>query len=125
MPSNLAAVSLSPLNRSIAPSVVLATKGNPEAAIIQFQKALAIDSTLGEAYFDLGGALLGTGKTDAAIQAFRQALSLAPDWAEAHYQLGRALLAVNRPAEARLEFQATLKNDPNHSGARQGLEAFR
>ena len=77
---------------------------------------------MGEAYFDLGGVLLMSGDAAGAIRNLEQALSLAPHWAEAHYQLGRALLAENRPGQARVQFEATLKDDPQHFSAQQALQ---
>jgi len=105
----------------IRAGVVLAGKRDFDAAIEHFRKAIGIDPTLGEAHFDLAGALLEKGDASAAIPSFRQAIALTPAWAEAHYQLGRALLQAGARDEAMGEFRAALKNDPEHAGARQAL----
>ena len=90
----------------IRAGVVLAGKRDFDAAIEHFRKAIAIDAKLGEAHFDLAGALLEKGDARAAIPSFRQAIALAPAWAEAHYQLGRALLQAGERYEAMDEFRA-------------------
>src|SRR5262249_26300200 len=72
--------------------VVLAKKGNYDDAVADFRKALEINPELGEAHFNLAGALLQKGETQAALESFRAALKLAPQWPEAHYQLGRTLV---------------------------------
>jgi tetratricopeptide (TPR) repeat protein len=106
----------------IRAGVVLASKRDFDAAIQRFRKAIAIDPRLGEAHFDLAGALLEKGDARAAIPSFRKAIALAPTWAEAHYQLGRALLLSGERDEAMSEFRIALRNDPKHAGARQALK---
>jgi tetratricopeptide (TPR) repeat protein len=106
----------------IRAGVLLAGKRDFDAAIERFRKAIAIDPKLGEAHFDLAGALLEKGDARAAIPCFRQAIALAPAWAEAHYQLGRALLQTGERDEAMGEFRTALKNDPEHAGARLALQ---
>jgi tetratricopeptide (TPR) repeat protein len=101
--------------------VLLAEKHEYDSAIEHFRKAVAIDPRLGEAHFDLAGALLEKGQLTAAITSFRQAIKLAPEWAEAHYQLGRALLLTGNREAARLEFRTALKYDPQHAPAQKAL----
>lgn len=105
----------------IRAGVVLAGKHEYDAAIEKFRHAIAINVQLGEAHFNLAGALLEKGDTDAAIQSFHKAIEIAPQWAEAHYQLGRALLQAGRREEAANEFHAALKYEPGHAGARLAL----
>jgi len=102
--------------------VALAEKHEYVGAIEKFRKAIAIDPSLGEAHFNLAGALLAKGDVTAAIGSLTEALRLAPNWAEAHYQLGRALLRSGERHKAMSEFRAALRYDPNHAAARQALK---
>jgi len=101
--------------------VVLAEKHDYDSAIEHFRKAVAIDPYLGEAHFDLAGALLEKGDVMGAIKSFREAIRVAPEWAEAHYQLGRALLRAGQGEQAMTEFRTALKCDPQHAGAQEAL----
>src|SRR4029077_13441607 len=85
----------------IRSGVALAGKGEYDAAIDAFRKAILIEPELGEAHFDLAGALLQKGDVAGALGTFRRAIQIAPNWAEAHYQLGRALLRAGQREKAR------------------------
>jgi tetratricopeptide (TPR) repeat protein len=77
---------------------------------------------LGEAWFDLAGALMQEGDIEEALKTFPLAIKLAPRWPEAHYQFAQALLKANRRDEAITELRLALKQDPNHLGAKRALE---
>ena len=62
---------------------------------------------------------------DQAIDAFRRALVHNPRHVPARYNLGVALLDHDRPDEAVEQLQAVLTQEPNHTRARQLLEAAR
>ena len=114
------------INRDLASGavragVLLAQKGDYDGAIREFRKALEINPEMGEAHFDLAGALMQKGEVGPAIASLRAALKVAPKWAEAHYQLGRALLIEGQREQAIAEFRTAIEQDPAHAGAKQAL----
>ena len=69
--------------------VAMVTRGQPDEAILHFEKALQVDSGQVAAHYNLGLALAGHGRLDEAIGHYHRALQLKPDYAEAHYGLGQ------------------------------------
>ena len=110
---------------AVRSGVVLAQKGDYDGAIVAFRKALALNPELGEAHFNLAGALLQKGEIEGAVETFPAALKLAPHWPEAHYQYGRALWLANRKAEAIAEFRTALQQNPNHAEAKRALKELK
>lgn len=66
----------------------------PEA-IEQFKKALSVDSTNPEIWYNLGGALYSNRQLPDAIGAWQRALQLKPDYAQARQGLQAAMAALN------------------------------
>ena len=66
--------------------IALAERGQVDAAIAHYQKALEIKPDYADAHNNLGAALAGRGQIDAAIAHYQKALEIKPDYAEAHYQ---------------------------------------
>ena len=71
-------------------------KGDLDAAIAEYRKALAIKPELADAHADLGLALYHKGDLDAAIAEYRKALAIKPDDARRHDNLGNALKRQRR-----------------------------
>jgi tetratricopeptide (TPR) repeat protein len=80
-----------------------------EEAARLFERVLAIDPHLAEAYNNLGFVLTVQKKHDKALAAYREAVRLQPDWSLAIYNLGIGYLNCNNKPSA-LEAQKTLKN---------------
>ena len=87
--------------------IALAGRGQVDAAIAHYQKALEIKPDYAEAHNNLGNALAGRGQVDAAIAHYRKALEIKPDYAEAHNNLGIALEARGQTDEAIAHYQST------------------
>lgn len=66
-------------------------KHDYDGAIAEFKKAIALDSHLAMAHYNLGNALEARGAVDDAIAAYRQSILLDKDYAEAHCNLGLRL----------------------------------
>ena len=81
-------------------SVLLRKLGQPDAAVVEFQRALQIKPDYGDADVDAGSALMVMGRTDEAIGYFQRALQIKPDFAEAWSNLGSALLRKGQVDEA-------------------------
>jgi tetratricopeptide (TPR) repeat protein len=81
-------------NNYIAHSVLgntLAGRGQVDAAIAHFQKALEIKPGWARVHSNLGILLAGRGQVDAAIAHFQKALEIEPDYPGARNRLDRAL----------------------------------
>ncbi len=92
----------------------------PELALPQFERALALKPDDTEALNELGVAELRAGRLEAAVGHLRQALALAPRNSETHLNLGVALLQKGRP-ESAVEFARALELDPRSVGALKNL----
>ena len=78
----------------------LAAKGQEEAAIAEWKKALEINPEDPMANNNLGTHLLKRGQLDEAIPYFAKAAELKPDYADAQNNLGIAVLQRGRTSEA-------------------------
>ncbi len=105
--------------------VELAQAMDYTSAAVEFRKAVAANPKSGEAWFDLAGALLQSGRVEDAVKEFPRAIALAPQWPEAHYRYAEALLKSNRREEAKDELRIALEQDPSHEGARTALQELR
>ena len=57
-----------------------------------------------------------------ALPHFERAVELQPEDADLRHALGRALLALGRREAAIAQFREALRLNPNHAGAREGLD---
>jgi tetratricopeptide (TPR) repeat protein len=78
----------------------LAAKGQDEAAIAEWKKALQINPDDPMANNNLGTHLLKRGQLDEAVPRFQKAVELKPDYADAQNNLGIVLLQKGRVGEA-------------------------
>ena len=86
--------------------------GETEAAKAAFRKAIELDQTYEEAYFNLGLLLADSGKNEEAEGLLRKATQLDPDFGKAHGRLGIVLQELGRYPEAEIEFRRALEIDP-------------
>lgn len=86
--------------------------GDPEAAIRELRRAIALDPRQVPARVALGEVLLERGQTAAAEPVFREALDLSPACAPAAVGLAKVLLEGGRVAEARDLLQGALEAQP-------------
>jgi tetratricopeptide (TPR) repeat protein len=98
-------------------------RGNPQAAIDYFQRALKIEANYAKAEFNLGTALSAVGRHDEAIAHYRRAIEIQPDYILAHNRLGHVSLQAGRPEDAVAHFQTALRLAPNDAGAHHALAA--
>ncbi|MGH9775119.1 MAG: tetratricopeptide repeat protein [Candidatus Acidiferrales bacterium] len=83
----------------------------PEKAIEEDRKAVALDPNLAEAFQNLGLALLDKDPR-AAVEPFRKLAELKPELAQAHFVLGTALERSAQIPEAIGEYKAAEKLEP-------------
>ena len=62
--------------------------GDNYTALQEYEKALRIDPTYAEAFYEKGYALYLMGKLDQSLAAFDKAIELRPDYAEAYVNRG-------------------------------------
>jgi tetratricopeptide (TPR) repeat protein len=87
-------------------------RGQLEAAIAAYRRALAIDPAHPEANYNCGIALLGSSRPAEALERFDAALRARPDYPAALNHRGSVLLQLGRPAEALASYERTLQLAP-------------
>lgn len=92
----------------------------PDAAIPEYERAIALDPKMPAAYLNLGITLLST-NPGAAVDPLRKADELSPDQASTKYFLGRALELSDQVAAAIAEYEAAEKLDGENADVHAGL----
>ncbi|MDP6095829.1 MAG: tetratricopeptide repeat protein, partial [Gammaproteobacteria bacterium] len=95
----------------------LKDKGESDAAIESYKKALKIKPDYAEAYNNMGNALLNKGEPDPAIESYKKALKIKPDYAGAYNSMGNALKDKGEPDPAIESFKKALKIKPDYAEA--------
>jgi tetratricopeptide (TPR) repeat protein len=101
----------------------LAAKGQDEAAIAEWKKALEINPEDPMANNNLGTHLLKRGQLDEAISHFAKAVDLKPDYADAQNNLGIVLLQKGRVGEAVLHLEKAEEFNPRNTQTYYNLGA--
>jgi tetratricopeptide (TPR) repeat protein len=99
----------------------LAKKGQHEAAVAEWKKALALDGGDSKIHMNLGVSLAATGRLDEAIQSYQAALGIDPDDPEIRLNFGVALAGAGRFDEAIAQYRKSLDLDPNYPEAHNNL----
>lgn len=94
---------------------------NLDAAIEQYQKAIALDDQMLEPLIHLGMCLRKLSDLDGAIQAYKKAIEIKEDVAETHNNLGNVYLLKNDIDAARQCFERAIENNQGFSGAYHNL----
>jgi len=88
-----------------------------EKALLCFDKAIQLDSNLGNAHFYRGNVLLELGRAETSIAAYRKALELKPDSAATYYNIGNAYLHLSNPADAAAAYHKAIELKPDFADA--------
>jgi tetratricopeptide (TPR) repeat protein len=99
----------------------LAEKGQYDASITEWGKALEIGPEDAKAHNNLGRALAGKGEFEEAIRHWQKALEAKPDYAEARNNLGVGLMRKGRWDEAIAHFRKVLEANPNYAEVNTNL----
>jgi Tfp pilus assembly protein PilF len=99
----------------------LATQGNVDGAVAEYNEALRIRPDYPEAHNNLGPALAQSGRVDEAIAHFLEAVRLRPNYADAHNNLGVALATQGKFDEAIAHYTEALRLDPDQSRPHSNL----
>jgi len=101
--------------------LILFSRGQADAAMAHYRKALEFEPANTEARNNLGNALFQQGKLPEAMAEFRQALAIRPGDAEMHDNFATVLLQAGQSDEARAHFQKALAIWPNDARAHGNL----
>jgi tetratricopeptide (TPR) repeat protein len=88
----------------------------PEAAAA-YRKAIQLDPSYFNAYFNLGVVSVQAGNVAAGLAAYETALAIQPDSPEALFNFAVALSKANYPVDAASEFEKMLAKSPNDPNA--------
>jgi tetratricopeptide (TPR) repeat protein len=116
------AIASSPSARAFTQlGMAYSTAGDVDRAIVQYQRALALQPDFRDAHLNLGTAFGRQGKLDDALREFTTAVDLDPQLAEAHHNLGLALAAKGRRDEAVQQFTLAINARPDFADAYNSL----
>ena len=87
--------------------------GDLAEAVSEFQAALRLDPGLLDAYSDLGLVFQLQGEWEASVECFRRAIALEPGNASLHRSLAFSLHSGGHADLARMEYQESLRLDPD------------
>jgi tetratricopeptide (TPR) repeat protein len=99
----------------------LADAGRVEAAVSEYEAALALDPTRPDTHYNLGLSLIALGRPAEAMPSLQEALRLRPDYVAAEATLGDALTDLGRFAEAIPHYEAVLRLHPDDADAHNNL----
>jgi Flp pilus assembly protein TadD len=99
----------------------LSRKGEYEAAIAEWNKALELSPENDRAHSNVGLLLIGVGKFDEAIPHFEKTLKANPEYPDAHSNLGVALAGAGKVDQAMAEFEKALQINPASAEAHNNL----
>jgi tetratricopeptide (TPR) repeat protein len=101
--------------------VILATRGENEAAITGYQQALSIEPGYIDVSNNLGSALHSLGRYEEALACYKNTIHLNPSDADAYYNMGNSLKALERLTEAATSYQKSINIRPLYAPAHVGL----
>lgn len=96
---------------------VLLHMKHAEAAVADFDRALALNAGHTGSLINRAVALSSLGRQEDTAEGYARAAVCLPDDADIHYMLGNAMLAVSRLPEALAAFSRTLALAPGHGEA--------
>jgi len=98
-----------------------ARRGNHEAAVGYFKRALALKADDEEAVINLAHAYRKLGRDEDALVGFRRFLELDPKNAQVHYEIAQILIDRNKNDEAAAALRQALQVEPKMAAARNAL----
>ena len=102
-----------------------AAEGDLDKAIVHYRMVVDLGWGSFRTYSNLGVALFGQGKVEEAVKYYEQAIKEMPNLWQPHYNLALALVQLGRYDQALECYRQVLEINPDHQGARQGLQAAR
>jgi tetratricopeptide (TPR) repeat protein len=99
----------------------LTEKGRHPAAIVEWQKALALNEADDRAQNSYAVSLASAGRVSEALPHFERAIALNPEYADAYNSMGAALMSAGRLDEAMARFRKAIELEPDDAGIRTNL----
>ena len=99
----------------------LTKRGEYDAAIAAWGKALAMQGDNALAHYSFGQTLMRAGRIDDGVAQIRESLRLDPHFAEAHNGLGVALGGLGKASESKQQFHMALADKPDYAEAHNNL----
>ncbi|GAA1677868.1 hypothetical protein GCM10009733_088450 [Nonomuraea maheshkhaliensis] len=96
---------------------LLAMAGRPEAALADYDRAIALDPGYPDYYLDRGNLLHELGREEAALADYEAVTRLSPPFPEAYYNRSEVRYARGDLAGARADLDHTLELDPEFAPA--------
>jgi Flp pilus assembly protein TadD len=97
-------------------------KHDPARAVGELRRAVEIDPSRADCWYDLGVSLLAIGQSSSAAEAFAAATRHSPTYALAHMGRGRALETSGDLAGARAAYETALQLRPGDAELARALE---
>jgi len=121
LPTAALAVSEEAVERNSSGAKLL-EQGKPDAAIVEFQKAVTLDAKYFPPRLNLAYAYEKANRIEEAIEAYREAIDAQPENFFAHNNLGVLYDKKGLYDAAITEFERALRIEPGNSMARKNLE---
>ncbi len=110
---SLDAAEIFDLQECLLQGLRLSAKGEGDAALRMYARAIELDSTLVSAFNDRGVVLLGLGRYTEAYEDFTRAIGLGANTCPFFNNRGQALLYLGRLDDARRDFDHAIELDPS------------
>jgi tetratricopeptide (TPR) repeat protein len=96
----------------------LGRKGQPEEAMVHYEKAIQLQPNYADAYYNRGNILFGEGRIDEAMADWAKTLELRPNDADAYTCLGNAFLRRGLVEEAVAHYEKAIALAPEDPHSR-------
>lgn len=101
--------------------VLCQSKGQNAQAIVEYEKAIALNPANVKAHYNLGILYKWKGDYERAAREYRETIRLDPHFAKAYYNLGIILKGKGQVEDAIAKFKQAIQIDPRYSDAYLGL----
>jgi len=95
--------------------------GQLDAAVKDYESAIAIKPDYAKAHFNLAGALQDLGQLEAAVNSYEKSINIEPAYAEAHNNLGSVLKELKQDEAAVQSYKDALVIKPDYVEAQYSL----
>ena len=98
-----------------------AAQDDIQGALINYTKAVEINPSYSDAYFNLGNIYQQLNQIDESINSYKKSIELNPKFPEAHNNLGNIYQQLFMPDEAIVQFENAIKYGPHLAEAHYNL----
>ena len=109
------------LNTHYNHAVTLEKGGKLKEAVLEYERALALNPNHSKSHNNLGNVYYKLGKFNLAVESYKKALAINPQYVKAHNNLGIVLFQLNKVKEAIDEFTRAISLDPKNIESHNNL----